>query len=212
MQIKNKYLLLDPWDGAYKHFDDPINGFLFAEFCGSTPGDAALVWLKLLRTKPVEPKFIRRNDYAKALVEAFNKKNDIKVESSTLHKVKAKSMHLYDELEFNVPLNDRLALDYDAHLQGKSKVALDYVFFDPVSELSVFLGQKPESLKGVKRVHHEWEIDEINKDISEPRFACDFACRLASVTSYMSDIKKFKRIPLQDLSVDALNEVKKYVV
>lgn len=188
MEIKDNYIYFEPHELKYKkkisartfaglcHFD---------KF--NTPEEYLLEHHGLLEPEEIDKRYKLRGDFAEKIVKKVYERDnkviisydaeackydcfpnvkdwggvpDIEVPMKNfIVEVKSKSMSHYDYIsKFPLASEYYQGLFY-AYLKGYPKVIMEWIFFDAETEQEIMNGKKPTTLKNLKRVTKEYEVD-----------------------------------------------------
>lgn len=184
-RIEGDYLVVDSDFRPRK-----VTGRSFVSLVGLNPfqkeGDALLTMHKLVKEE-VDPKWLKRGDFAEALVKAvyerdghkctvYDKKEvnydnfteyknfggliDIELlEEKTLIEVKSKSLDKYDAIKENPPREEVYQGLFYGFLRKYDRITMEWVFFDPITEDEVFKGKKVTTLRYLKKISKKYDVD-----------------------------------------------------
>lgn len=197
MYIDKKYLYLDDND-VQRIKLKKITGHRFVDLLGLNKfkliGDALLEICSLIPSDKIDPKWLKRGDFAEKLIKkvyerdghkctvydkkAINYDNfdyqwlggliDIELlEEKTLIEVKSKSMKDYDYITKNLPKAEIYQGLFYGRLRNYKTITMEWVFFDKPTEDEIFLDLPPTTLKNLKHVKGIYEVneEEINSKI-----------------------------------------------
>ncbi len=228
MRIENNYLIFEPSDNV-KINPRRITGHSFVELLGLnkfTPVGDALVYMFKILKKQVDEKYLKRGTYAEAIVKVWLEKQgyecvtydaskinynnfesvrdfggviDIEIPScQTLVEVKSKSMKNYSYIEKQKPLDEVYQGMLYAYSRNYATFKMIWIFFDESTENEIFNGLKPTTLKNIKKIEEEYVVDD-----------SDMVQKMYEAKSIVDKFIETKRISLNDLSQECLNELEK---
>lgn len=222
MRIEDGYLIVD------KEFKKKkVTGRTFVELIGANPftkvGDALLKMHGII-TEDVDPKWLKRGNFAEKIVKAvyerdghkcviYDKKEvqfdnfqeysnfggliDIELpEEKTLIEVKSKSLSKYDEIVKNPPTEEIYQGLFYGFLRKYNKIIMEWVFFDEMTEEEIFAGKKPTTLRYLKKYSRKFDVknDEMKK-------------LLIMANNINKDFEENKRIKIGLISDKALKQL-----
>ena len=197
----------------------------------SKVGDTLLRMFKVIKSD-IDAKWLLRGDFAEGIVRGvyerdghrtvvYDKKKcnytnfpksseitgliDIELpDEKTLIEVKSKSMKDYDKIMNEPPKSEIYQGLLYGYMRNYKYITMEWIFFDEETEKEVFAGQKPTTLRNLKRISRAYEVDriEIAKMISravaiENRF---LECKYIPLSLISEGIQK-------DLGIDTKNLV-----
>ena len=185
-------------------------------------GDWLLIMHCLLPTK-IDPKWLKRGDFAEMIVKKTYEKNGVKcttydkkeinydnfnyeffgglidielINDNTLVEVKSKSMKDYDYICQNQPMNEVYQGLYYGRLRKYERIIMEWIFFDEETEKSVFEGKKPNTLQNLKRLSKTYFIDKQDMDQ-----------KLVLAKKIVDNFRKTLTIPLSMISDETLKQL-----
>ncbi len=167
----------------------------------------AIIFKVYTRDNP-DKDIVRYNDKKAINYNNFNKDSKvfcgiIDIENKTdryIVEVKSKSMSTYDFISKYPPKDELYQALFYAYLRKYDKCIMEWVFFDEESENSLFKGEKPKTLKNLKRISKEFVVD-----YDEMANMCYLAKEI------VDDFRKTLTIPLEDISDENICILKKMI-
>ena len=154
----------------------------------SKVGDTLLKMFKVIKSD-IDPKWLRRGDFAERIVRGvyerdghrtvvYDKKKcnydnfqnsneitgliDIELpDERTLIEVKSKSMKDYDKIMKEPPKSEVYQALLYGYMRNYKYIIMEWIFFDEETEKEVFAGQKPTTLRYLKRISRQYEVNNL---------------------------------------------------
>lgn len=224
MEIKNNYLVFNKNELKIKR---KIPARIFVGLCGFDnfkSREDYLLMLHELYDEQVDPKYLRRGDFAEALVKRCyqrdgkcpttyekaevkwdNFKNvkvwggliDIELPlDQTLIEVKSKSLSAYDFILKNPPKQEYYQGLFYAYHRNYPTCIMEWIFFDPETEADIFEGNMPKTLSKMKRISKVFEVDRPH-----------MASLLESAEKFVADFRLNPKVPVSAVSPEILQAV-----
>ena len=225
MYVKNNILYFEPFDYLKKK---KITARSFVELVGlnhfKKPGDALLSIFNVVK-ESVDPKWLRRGDFAENLVTAIYKrdghnpvhyhpddvgydlfKNDpffggvIDIElpdEETLIEVKSKDLKNYNLIVSNPPLEEIFQGMFYAYKKHYRTFKMVWIFFDPETQEEIFNNKKPTTLKNLKKIENIYTVDYEK-----------MSSLMEQARNMVNDFSVSRKIPLDQISPALLEKLK----
>jgi hypothetical protein len=204
-----------------------VGGHAFVELLGLNKfkkiGDAMLELHGLIKSD-IDPKWLKRGDFAEKVVQHCYKRDGFKItiydkkevkydnfqdndffgglidiellENEEIVEVKSKSMSAYNFIEKDLPIDEVYQGMLYAYNRNYKSFRMEWIFFDEETEKEIFEDKKPTTLKYLKKISKRFRVSETDmKDKTE------------KVKKLVSDFRFTGEIPLSEVSDEALEKL-----